>query len=391
MKEIILGLVGSGYAAYLHGNAYKKVNGVRLRLKTVVDIEIDKAKLMAKNYGFEQVHDSFNKILKDDEIDVVDICTPPSFHPEMIIKAMESGKHVICEKPLIGYFGEIGDTIPIGATVSKERMYKIVIKKMEEIRKVIKKTGKIFMYAENFVYCPNIQKSAEIISKKKSKILFMKGEESVRGSSSPVAGKWEHTGGGTLIRIGCHPLTGILWLKQQEANSRGKNIKVKSIVADTGFVIPTLSKEERKYFINRPFDVEDIALVSVTFSDESKALIIASDVCLGGTKNYIEVYCNDSVLLCNITPTDILNTYFLDEEELKDVYISEMLPQKTGWNKVFVSDEILRGYTDEMQDFVNCIAYQKNPSSGFDLAYDTTKIIYAAYLSASKGKKVELK
>ena len=31
-------------------------------------------------------------------------------------------------------------------------------------------------------------------------------------------------------------------------------------------------------------------------------------------KNYIEVYSNDSSLMCNITPTDILNTYFLDEE-----------------------------------------------------------------------------
>ena len=53
------------------------------------------------------------------------------------------------------------------------------------------------MYAENFVYAPGIQKS-EIIRNKKSQILFMKGEESLRGSSSPVAGSWDKTGGGSL-------------------------------------------------------------------------------------------------------------------------------------------------------------------------------------------------
>ena len=35
----------------------------------------------------------------------------------------------------------------------------------------------------------------------------MKGEESLKGSSSPVAGKWNKTGGGILVRTGTHPLT----------------------------------------------------------------------------------------------------------------------------------------------------------------------------------------
>ena len=57
-----------------------------------------------------------------------------------------------------------------------------------------------------------------------------------------------------------------------------------------------------------------------------------------------------------ITPTDLLNTYFLDEDGLEDVNISEMLPRKLGWNKAFVSDEMIRGYTGELQDFVEAVA-----------------------------------
>ena len=94
--------------------------------------------------------------------------------------------------------------------------------------------------------------------------------------------------------------------------------------------------------------------------------------------------------MCNITPADNLEAYFLDQERLENVEFSEMLPQKTGWNKLFVCDEILRGYVYELQDFVECVAYGRKPVSGFDLAYETIKIIYAAYLSASEGRKVEL-
>ena len=83
----------------------------------------------------------------------------------------------------------------------------------------------------------------------------------------------------------------------------------------------------------------------------------------------------------------MMDTYFLDEEGLEDVYISEMLPAKTGWNHPFVLDEIVRGYVDEMQDFMEAVYYDREPRSGFQLAYDTIKIVYAAYASAEAGRR----
>ena len=387
VKPVVIGTIGAGYAAHLHGNGYEKVSGVPIRLKTVCDLNLDLANQVKERYGYEQAITNFDDMLADPEIDVIDIVTPPFLHCSMAIKALKAGKHVICEKPLTGYFGKPGEE-NVGRT-EKSKMYREVMAIMDELKEVVDSTDKKFLYAENFVYATPVQKAAEIIRAKKSKVLFMKGEESLKGSSSPVAGKWNKTGGGILVRTGTHPLTGMLWLKQQEALARGETITVKSVSADVGVTTACLSEHEHRHIAARPEDVEDYATVTVTFSDGTKCLTIASDTVLGGTKNYIEVYSNDSSLMCNITPTDILNTYFLDEEGLDDVYISEMLPAKLGWNKAFVSDEIIRGYMGELQDFMETIAYDKTPSSDFALAYETTKIMYAAYQSAEEGRRID--
>ena len=87
---------------------------------------------------------------------------------------------------------------------------------------------------------------------------------------------------------------------------------------------------------------------------------------------------------------NLMDTYFLDEDRLDDVYISEMLPTKTGWNSPFLEDEIIRGYVDEMRDFMDAIYFNREPLSGIDIACDTTKLIYAAYMSAELGHSVEV-
>ena len=269
-------------------------------------------------------------------------------------------------------------------------MYDELIKDIDELRTVVSKSGKKFMYAENFVYAPAVTKAAEILRKKHSKILYAKGEESLKGSSSPVAGQWCKTGGGTFIRTGAHPVAAILWLKRVEAQARGEEIKVKSVFADMGRITPSLSEYDHRHIAARPEDVEDNGTVIITFTDDSKATIIATDVLLGGSRNYVELYCNDAVIDCTLTMSNLMSTYFLDEDNLDDVYLSEMLPSKTGWNNPFLEDEIIRGYTDEMRDFMDAIYYDRQPKSGFDLAYDCIKIIYAAYKSSELGEAVEV-
>ena len=120
-KTVVIGTVGAGYAASLHGNGYKKVSGVNVRLKTVCDLNTELAKKIQDAYGYEQICSDYHDMLADPEIDVIDIVLPPFLHTRVAKEAIEAGKHVICEKPLTGYFGERGQE-NIGKTVPKSEM-----------------------------------------------------------------------------------------------------------------------------------------------------------------------------------------------------------------------------------------------------------------------------
>lgn len=390
MKEVCIGMAGAGRATELHLEALKRFSGIPYRLKRIIARRSEQVNMAKERYGFEYASIDFNDLLNDDEIDVIDICTPPYLHADMVKRALLAGKHVICEKPLTGYFGESGDREPIGIHVSKEKMYASLLESIKELKEIIQHTDRKFLYAENFVYAPAIRKAAEIITAKRSRILYAKGEESLKGSSSAVAGEWAKTGGGTFIRTGSHPLAAILWLKQREAQAHGKEIHVTSVMADMGRITPSLSEYDHRHIAARPNDVEDMGSVILTFSDDSRAVVLATDTLLGGSKNYVELYCNDAAINCNLTMSNMMQTYFLDEDRLEDVYLSEMLPSKTGWNNPFLEDEIMRGYADEMRDFMHSIYYDHEPQSGFDLAYETIRIIYLAYLSAELGRKIDL-
>ena len=129
--EICIGMAGSGRAAERHFNALKRYTGIPVCYKHIISRRAEPVKRFKAKYGF--VHDSlqFDDLLNDPEIDVVDICTPPYLHEEMIIKALNAGKHVICEKPLSGYFGKQDDKKPIGDYVSKKKMYEEVVKALD--------------------------------------------------------------------------------------------------------------------------------------------------------------------------------------------------------------------------------------------------------------------
>ncbi len=369
MNSLTIAIVGAGRATELHMMGYRKVHNIQVQIKYVYDVDFEKAQKAKELYGIEKVAKSFEEILNDKEVDVIDICTPPYTHKDMIIRGLKSDKHVICEKPLCGYFGS-GHT-------DRDEMYETVLRDLDELEEVVNSSNKQLMYAENFIYAPAIQKAAEIIKAKGSKILYAKGEESLAGSTSPVAGYWEKNGGGSLMRVGCHPLTAILYLKKLE----DKNNEVVKVLADIGNVTTKLSEYEHRHIKANPYDVEDTATVCLTFTDGSKAVVIACDSRLGGSKNYVELYCNDTCLECNLTMNNAMSVYLLDEEGMGNVEISEMLQTKCGWNNPFLSDEVMRGYINEIQDFMESASENKKAKSNFDIAKECIKTIYRAYCS----------
>jgi predicted dehydrogenase len=303
---------------------------------------------------------------------------------------MRAGKHVICEKPFAGYFGRDGDKAPIGKHVAKALMYERVCEEMEQTAAAIRETGKLFMYAEDWVYAPAVTKTAEILKATKDKVLFMKGEESHSGSHAAHAAQWAMTGGGSLIRMGCHPLSGVLYLKQVEAKARGETIRVASVTGDVGNVAACLKPDERAYIKANPVDVEDWGTLTLTFSDGTKATIFSGDMIMGGVRNLIETYTSGGSLFANITPNNHLMSYQTSEEKLASVYITEKVDRKTGWQYVCLEEEWTRGYLQEIQDFMECAATGRQPLSDLALAQETIKVNYAGYWAAEEGRRVTL-
>ena len=389
MAEIRVGLVGCGFVSELHMYAFRRVYGVDVEVAAVA-ARGDGVVEFASRHSIARVYRSFADLIADGAIDVVDICTPPNLHAEMIVAAMQAGKHVICEKPFAGYFGRDGDVRPIGQRVPKALMYERVIEEMDKTRAAIERTGKLFMYAEDWVYAPAVTKIAEIVRATKDKILFMKGEESHSGSHAAHAAQWAMTGGGSLIRMGCHPLSAVLYLKQVEARARGETIGVASVTCDVGNVTAGLKPEERTYIKANPVDVEDWGTLTATFSDGTKATVFSGDMIMGGVRNLIETYTSGGALFANITPNNHLMSYQTSEEKLASVYITEKVDRKTGWQYVCLEEEWTRGYLQEIQDFMECVASGRQPLSDLALAYETIKVNYAGYWAAEEGRRVVL-
>ncbi len=389
MARVKVGLVGCGFVAELHMYAYKRVYGLEAEVSAVAARGAQVTDF-AKKHRIATTYRDFRDLIADPDLDVIDICTPPMLHASMIVDAMQAGKHVICEKPFAGYFGRKGDQEPIGKHVPKSLMYERVVEEMDKTCKAIKDSGKLFMYAEDWVYAPAVAKIVEVLNATKDKILFMKGEESHSGSHAAHAAQWAMTGGGSLIRMGCHPLSAVLYLKQVEAKARSERITVSAVTADVGNVAACLAERERAYIKANPVDVEDWGVLALTFSDGTKATVFSGDMIMGGVRNVVETYTNGGSLFANITPNNHLMSYLTDEEKLAAVYITEKVDRKTGWQYICLEEEWTRGYLQEIQDFMECVARGREPLADLALAYETIKVNYAAYWSADEGRRVTL-
>ncbi len=104
-KPLNIGMIGYGFMGRAHTNGYKRVNDFfplehRPVLKAACARNAEKVKEFADNWGYESIETDWRDLLKRDDIDAVDICTPNNLHREIAIAAAEAGKMILCEKPL---------------------------------------------------------------------------------------------------------------------------------------------------------------------------------------------------------------------------------------------------------------------------------------------------
>lgn len=106
MKEIRIGLVGSGWMGKAHASALADAQmlfgpdyGVAV-FEIVADSNEEAAKAAQKKIGFKRCSTNWEDVVADPNVDLVDIATPNALHYVVAKAALDHGKHVYCEKPL---------------------------------------------------------------------------------------------------------------------------------------------------------------------------------------------------------------------------------------------------------------------------------------------------
>ena len=94
---IKVALIGIGGMGKVHFDAYKAIE--KAELVAVCDIREEMAKEKVDVEGVK-IYTSFDELLENETVDMVDICTPSYMHADMAVKALEKGINVLCEKPM---------------------------------------------------------------------------------------------------------------------------------------------------------------------------------------------------------------------------------------------------------------------------------------------------
>ncbi len=349
MKELKVGIIGIGNMGFTHANSIYE--GEINRLKLVAVCDIDKAKLDNAKEKFPEVltFESFDELIKSNQIDAVIIATPHYLHTVIAIKAFKAGLHVLTEKPA-------------GVRASD-------VLKMNE---AAEKSGKVFGIMWNQRTNPLFKKAKELIEngtlgsmKRLVWIITNWYRTQNYYDSASWRATWSGEGGGVLLNQAPHNLDLWQWIFG---------------MPDAVYATCDVGKWHN-------IEVEDDATIIGYYKNGAMATFITSTGEYPGT-NRLEISgSKGKMILEKGTLTLILS----DEDERTFCYsasdgrpninISKTVIEQT--EKETAHNGILQNFTDAVLDGTPLLA------SGFEGIKEIT-LSNAAYLSAWTGKKVEL-
>lgn len=108
---INVGIAGLGFMGMIHYLAYQKLRGVRVKAicETIPERLKGDWRGIQGNFGPQgkkmdlsgvDTYSDLDEMLGDGDLDMIDVCLPPSMHGDVSIRAMQAGHHVLCEKPI---------------------------------------------------------------------------------------------------------------------------------------------------------------------------------------------------------------------------------------------------------------------------------------------------
>ncbi len=97
MAKVRVGLIGVGGMGGCHFYNYEKIADAELVAVCDVRENVAKEKVGDRNI---KIYTDYNKMIKNEDLDMIDICTPSFLHADMAVKLLKKGYHVLCEKPM---------------------------------------------------------------------------------------------------------------------------------------------------------------------------------------------------------------------------------------------------------------------------------------------------
>lgn len=97
-KTARFGVVGAGLWGSFHCKTLNAIPGAELA--AVCDLDPERGAQMQREFGARKVYQDFRQLIADPDVDAVTVATPDFAHADIVLAAIEAGKHVMSEKPL---------------------------------------------------------------------------------------------------------------------------------------------------------------------------------------------------------------------------------------------------------------------------------------------------
>jgi predicted dehydrogenase len=176
-----IAVIGVGVIAGEHLSAYQR--NPRAELVAVCDVDRDRAKARADEFGVPKATDVVEEILADPEVDAVSICVPNNFHAEIAEAALRAGKDVLVEKPMA-----------------------VSVAEAEALVAAVKETGQALQIGYVRRFAPNALVIKRFLDEGDLGDIYAARASIIRTAGNP--GGWfgdvDVSGGGPLIDLGVH-------------------------------------------------------------------------------------------------------------------------------------------------------------------------------------------
>ncbi len=197
-NSIRVGIIGAGFIGKLHAEISSKLEDVSV--VAILDQDEERARKLSELVGGSYCTD-LEEFFTKYELDAVEICTPTYMHEELIVKALEAGCHVLCEKPL---------------TLSSASALRI--------KKKTEASGKAFMVGQVIRFWPQYVKIREMVLS--GDLGEIESIYAYRINQKPTWSDWflyPDKGGGALFDLHIHDIDYIysLFGMPEEVYSRG--------------------------------------------------------------------------------------------------------------------------------------------------------------------------